>query len=206
MSRRQTLSAVAVGVLCALPTSALAADHVEAPGAIADPAADISDFYVWSRKEINDTIVVALTFAGAGGSEKGAVFDSDVIYGIHIDNDADGEPDHECFIRFGQDEDSGEWGVQVTGLPGGDAVAAGAVDEPFDAGGGLQVFAGQREDPFFFDLQGYLDTLSTGTLAFTGVDFFAGLHVTAIVLELSASTVAESSEEIQVWATTGRLN
>jgi hypothetical protein len=206
MSRRQTLSAVALTALWAFPTTALAADHVEAPGAIADPAVDIADFYAWSRKEVNDTIVVAITFAGAGSSEAGPVFDSDVIYGVHIDNDADGVADHECFVRFGQDKDSGEWGVQVTGLPGGEAIASGPVDEAFDAGDGLQVFAGQREDPFFFDLQGYLDTLSSGDISFTTADFFAGLHVTAVVLELRASTVAESSEDIQIWTTTGRLN
>jgi hypothetical protein len=206
MSRRLTLSALALTALSALPSTALAADHVEAPGSIADPAADIADFYVWSRKEINDTIVVAITFAGAGSSQKGAVYDDDVIYGVHIDNDADGEADHECFVRFGQDKDSGEWGVQVTGLPGGDSVASGPVETVFEAGGGLQVYAGLRDDPFFFDLQGYLDTLSTGTLSFTATDFFTGLNVTAIVLEIKASTVAEDSEEIQVWATTGRLN
>jgi hypothetical protein len=109
-------------------------------------------------------------------------------------------------VRFGQDKDSGEWGVQVTGLPGGDSVASGPVETVFEAGGGLQVYAGLRDDPFFFDLQGYLDTLSTGTLSFTATDFFTGLNVTAIVLEIKASTVAEDSEEIQVWATTGRLN
>lgn len=206
MSRWQTLSAVAFMALC-MPADAFAADHVEAPAAIKDPAADIADFYAWSRKDINDTIVVAMTFAGAGSSEDGPVYDPDVVYGIHIDNDADGTVDHECFVRFGQDADSGEWGVQVTGLPGGDTVASGPVDTIFDAGNGLQVFAGQREDPFFFDLQGYLDTLSTGAIAFDpSRDFFAGLNVTAIVVEISASTVAETSENIQIWSSTGRLN
>jgi len=205
MSRTQTLSAVAFTALCIFPMDALAADHIEAPLAAKDPAADIADFYTWSRKDINDTIVVAITFAGAGSSASGAVYDDDVIYGIHIDNDADGEADHECWVRFGQNGD-GDWGVQITGLPGGDAVAAGPVETIFDAGNGLQLYAGHREDPFFFDLEGFNNTLSTSTLAFTGADFFAGLNVTAIVVEISASTVAESSEQIQVWATTGRLN
>ena len=205
MSRWHTVSAGLL-VLCA-PATALAADHVEAPATIKDPAADISDFYAWSRKEIDDTIVVAITFAGAGASADGGVYDPDVVYGIHIDNDDDGEVDHECFVRFGQDAETGEWGVQVTGLPGGDTVAEGPVDTVFDAGNGLEVFAGHREDPFFFDLQGYLDTLSTGTLAFDGTrDFFAGLNVTAIVVEISASTVSESSDTIQIWASSGRLN
>ena len=37
-----------------------AADHAEAPGAGADPAADIADFYAWRTE--NDTLVAAVTF------------------------------------------------------------------------------------------------------------------------------------------------
>ena len=41
-----------------------AADHAEAPGSGADPAADIADFYAWHTDE--GKLVIAVTFAGLG--------------------------------------------------------------------------------------------------------------------------------------------
>ena len=194
--------------LLALTTStfvAQAADHIDAPISSADPAADISDFYAWSRADQDGKLLAGITFAGAGASEKGAVYDADVLYGIHIDNDLDNVADFDIWVQFGLN-DKGVWGVRVTGLPGGDKVVEGEAGMVLDAGGGLSVFAGQREDPFFFDFQGFLDTLSTGAVAFdSSRDFFAGLHVTAIVVEIDADSVRGSDSTIQTWATTARL-
>jgi len=195
-------------VLLALTTlhlDAQAADHIDGPASSKDPAADIADFYAWSRTSIDGKLLAGITFAGAGSSEAGGVYDADVLYGIHIDNDGDNIADYNIWAQFGQDT-KGAWGVQISDLPGGDAVVVGEVDSVIDAGNGLNVFAGQREDPFFFDFQGFLDTLSTGTLAFdSSRDFFAGLHVTAIVLEMDADTVRGTDSVIQTWATTARL-
>ena len=60
--------------------------------------------------------------------------------------------------------------------------------------GGL-VRSGKFEDPFFFDLDGFNDGFN-----FTGDDFFAGLDVTAIVLEVPSSELG--GPNIGVWART----
>jgi len=199
--QHSTARGLAILIGLALPGTALAADHIEAPLASADPAADITDFYAWPTKD--GMIVGILTFAGAGSSGAGAVYDPDVAYGFHIDNDGDNLPDIDIWARFGQSE-GGDWGLQITNLPGGDAVVEGPVETAIDAGGGLSVWAGHAEDPFFFDLEGFNETLSTGAIGFTGADFFAGLNVTGIVIQMSAGAVVNADHDMQIWTTTSR--
>src|SRR5215468_7790486 len=57
--------------------------------------------------------------------------------------------------------------------------------------GGIKVFAGPREDPFFFDLVGFNRTIASNPTAilFTGVDAFKGKNVNAIVVEFPISMV-----------------
>ncbi len=193
-----------LGIAAWLIPAAQAADHIDAPLSSVDPAADIADFFAWSRHGEEDKVIAAITFAGAGASTSEGVYDDEVLYTIHIDTDGDAEPDENVYIRFGESS-SGDWGVQVLGLPGGDATVEGPVETEIDAGNGLTVYAGLRDDPFFFDFTGYSDTLSTATLSFTGADFFAGLNVTAIVVEIDIDAIGGSSNDVQIWATTGRL-
>ena len=68
---------------------------------------------------------------------------------------------------------------------------------------GAKAFGGFRDDPFFFDFEGYTDTLMTGTLAFNPArDFVAFKNTGAIVVEFDQAGLG--SESISVWATTGR--
>jgi hypothetical protein len=55
--------------------------------------------------------------------------------------------------------------------------------------GAIKVFAGPREDPFFFDLVGFNRSIASGTNQFTGVDAFLGKIVNAMVLEFPVSMV-----------------
>lgn len=208
--RRRSFSAfrastVALGLAALTATvpvpGAIAADHNEAPGATADPAADITDFYSWHS---GDKLVAVIDFAGVNASMNGPLYDNDVAYGVHIDNDGDYVADHDVWVRFGQNG-AGEWGMKVENLPGSSGTISGAVGTNLDAGGGRFVFAGWREDPFFFDLEGFTNTLQTGTLSFDSTrDSFAGLNVTAIVLEMSLSAAMESGSNLNIWATTAR--
>lgn len=194
-------------LLAALPFLATAADHSEAPGTQVDPAADIADLYAWHQ---GDELVAVLTFAGgplAGVPTGGKTqFDDEVLYTVHIDNDGDNLSDIQVHTRFGQNP-GGRWGVLVENLPGAKRPRVfGPADAVFGAGGGLDVFAGSTDDPFFFDSEGFSDTLTTGTIAFdSSRDSFAGLNVSAIVLEMDLAAASAGSETISIWATTGRL-
>lgn len=202
---RLTLAGLATAAALLLTQDGVrAADHVEAPGSMADPAADISDFYAWHTD--GGKLVVALDFAGLAEAGAPPTFDFDVLYGIHIDNNDDNESDIDIWCRFGTNMAMDEMGVQCLNVPGADGPVEGPVETNLDGGNGVMVYAGSREDPFFFDLEGFQMTLAMGEILFDNTrDFFAGLNVTSIVIEMDAAAAAAGATEIQLWATTGRL-
>lgn len=182
--------------------AAHASDHNDSPAAKDDPAADLADLYAWQTDD--GRLVLALTFAGTGASDNGGTYDADMLYGFHIDRDGDAISDHDVWARFGQNA-AGEWGVQVVGLPESSDPVVGAAASTIETAAGERVWAGPRDDPFFFDFEGHLATLETATIAFDSErDSFAGTNVTAIVLEMDAAMAAGSADEISLWATAGR--
>lgn len=206
--RNRTQYLIGLLALLSLPVLyALAADHAEAPGTRADVEADIADVYAWID---GGKLITITTFAGgpvAGlPSAQPTSFDPRVLYTVHIDNDGDNLSDIDVNTRFGQNP-GGVWGVQVENLPGARRPTVfGPAGHAFGAGGNLKVYTGLRDDPFFFDLQGFRETLMTETLSFdSSRDSFAGLNVKAIVLEMSLAAASNGSDTIQVWASTGRL-
>ena len=193
-----------VAGLWALPLNA--ADHEEAPGAQADLPADIADLYHWHTEA--GTGVTVLTFGGIANANA-PVYDSGVLYTIHIDTDADNESDQQVHVRFGQDGD-GNWGVQATlaSALGSITMSGSTGDVIVDTLTGTQLWTGIADDPFFFDLAGFGATIANITdpsdpadIAFTATDALAGANTTAIVIE-GPSTATN----YQVWATTGRDN
>ncbi len=193
------------GLILALPTAALAADHIEAPLAAADPAADIADYFAWYKQATGRMvfIVTVAPLTGQVADGGAATYDADVLYGIHVDNDGDDVADHDIWIRFGQNS-AGDWGVQASGVPGADRFD-GPVEAEVGNDGGAQLWAGLSDDPFFFDLEGYQDTLATGAVSFVNTrDSLAGANVTTIALEVDATLLLGSDGTMQTWATTSR--
>ena len=177
----------------------IAADHDEADTASADDAsADIGDLYAF-HSDTRLTVILAFDGYQLRGNE--ASYDPDVLYGIHIDTDGDNVADVDIHARFGQDS-AGEWGVQVMGIPGLDEAVVGPVDEVISQDG-AEVYAGLRDDPFFFDLEGFGDTLATGTVSFDpNRDFVALKNTMAIAVEFDHAALGSTA--LGVWATTGR--
>jgi hypothetical protein len=193
--------ATATVALAITSTVVIASDHDEADTAsFSDLAADIGDMYAFHE---GDRLTLILTFDGYKLRTEAGNYDADVLYGLHVDTNGDNVADHDIWARFGQNS-AGEWGVQVEGIPGESAAIVGPVDTVIGDGSGAQVFAGLRDDPFFFDLQGYKDTLMTGTVAFDPTrDFVAIKNTLALAVEFDHAALG--STNIAVWATTGRL-
>jgi hypothetical protein len=146
-----------------------------------------------------------MTFAGLAEAGAAPTYDVDALYTFHIDQDADAVADVEILCRFGTNMAMDEWGVQCLNIPGAAGPVEGLVETNIDGGGGIMLHAGPHEDPFFFDLDGYQETLMTGMLSFSAMnDSFAGLNVTAIVIEMDAATAAGMDGTMQTWVTTGR--
>jgi len=68
---------------------------------------------------------------------------------------------------------------------------------------GMQVFAGPRDDPFFFDLNQYHAILGGTATAFNnpGSDAFAGTNIMCVAVEVP-KTLLKSTGKINVWLTT----
>jgi hypothetical protein len=205
---------VGLVVTGAVAIGAQAADHLDPsttfdqdPANAGDPA-DIADVFAWHTAEGN--LVLALTFAGPVPTTEFSG-DRDVLYGVHVDGaDSDFLADADLWFRFGQDAD-GRWGIQAEGVPGTPGPVVGAVGSVTDLGG-ARLFAGVRDDPFFFDLVGFRSTVMSGDLMFGSLtdsnnvapDAFAGANVSAIVVEFPVRGLPGDGP-YRVWATTGRI-
>lgn len=195
----------------ALSTSdrqAVAADHLDPPtrtdpavDTTPDRSADIADIYVWHTA---DNVVVALTFAGPAPSGQRATYDRDVLYTINISNAGlPGDAEVAIRFRFGQDA-AGNNGVEISGLPDGGPPLVGPVETTLSRNG-ILARAGLYDDPFFFDLQGFRETRSTGTLSFVPTrSFFSGQNDTALVIQIPRSRI-ETGNQLNVWATSARI-
>jgi hypothetical protein len=182
-----------------------ASDHFEAPLVQADPSMDITDLYLFAGAA--GKTVAVIDYAGLGFSltqpTSTGTYNANALYTLHIDNTGDDVEDTSIYVRFGQNS-LGAWGVKVDGLPGAGSIS-GAVETNLSDGSGNKVFAGRRDDPFFFDAQGYLDTLATGTLMITNTrDFLAGMNCTSIVLEFDTAAALDGGTRLSCWATAGR--
>ena len=199
---------VTVATIAGDAPSANAADHTDPPRRVGSAgAADIADLYAWHMTQGGSTkLVTALTFAGLQAPAAGqtGTYDADVLYGIHIDNDGDHLADFDIYVRFGQNA-MGQWGVQIANVPGEGAPLVGAVEHEIMAAS-AKAWVGLRDDPFFFDLTGFQETLSTGTLAFNPMrDTFAGTNVTAVIIEMSLDAALSSGSSLNIWATTSKI-
>ncbi len=195
------LSAIAVLASPALDPIAHAADHQESPFTAEDPAVDLGDLYAWHTD--TDSLVLIMTYAGYAMPSAEAAYDDDVLYTFHVSTDGDAVAEHDLEVRFGQNG-FGEWGVSARNVPGEAAAIEGPVEETLE-GTGTKLFAGVRDDPFFFDLQGFQETLSTATLSFDSTRDVALLQNTnAIALEIPISALGGDRSQLRVWASTAR--
>jgi hypothetical protein len=188
----------------------LAADHLDPPtrtDPTIDPTpdlpADIADIFAWYS---GNTVKVILTFGGPNNPNAGASFDRDVLYKINISTALPADtPEVVIKARFGRGKNPGEWGVRFEGVPG----VTGAIEGPVETNlvkDGVTARAGLFDEPFFFDLQGFRESRSMGTLRFNNTrSFFTGQNDTALVLEIPKDRFASASSPLGFWATTARF-
>src|SRR5437867_8102496 len=198
-----------------------ASDHKDSALLAADHAADIADVYTFKSPVNPDNVVLVMTVSGFIPPSEASTtfFDPGVLYQWKIDNDGDAVEDLviQAFV-------TGTGGHQVMHFRGPAAPAAtGTTDRvvlgpetatvgvsngaaPIVASrGGMTVFAGVRDDPFFFDLVQFKKIIAGEATAFRnpGVDTFAGFNVLAIVAEVPSSLLG--GQKLGVWGTTSRV-
>lgn len=211
---------LAGAIVAGAATWAAAADHRDSAALTDDTRADIADVYVFRSPERPNNVVLAMTVNGLiPPSEAGqARFDPDVLYQFEIDNTGDAVED--LVIQAFATGSGGEQTMLFRGpgrpeLTGTEARAlrsetiAVRVSQGSSAvvqeRGGVRVFAGLRDDPFFFDLAQFRAILAGSASGFRnpGIDSFAGTNVLAIAVEVPATMLGGT--QLNVWATTHRV-
>jgi hypothetical protein len=149
---------VAVLALTTLAGAARAADHRDGPGVRADPAADINDVFAWMAPDAGRVYMAMTVFPFAA---EGARFSDSAQYLFHT---ASGP----AFGRASANEvlvacvfDNGDPQRIACRVGGTDTIATGVASDPagiVSSDGRLRVYAGLRNDPFFFNLNGFSRT------------------------------------------------
>jgi hypothetical protein len=167
MRRLTWLRAAAALVVAAGVSTAFAADHIDSPAAVANPPADITDVYTW----MNGNNVVLVMNVGPLATT-GMHFDPTVQYVLHTGSAAAllmPETAENIICTFDASQKISCW-VGTDDYVSGDASATTGL---MSASGKVKVFAGLRDDPFFFNLNGFKDTVAAVEAAAGGLTFDA---------------------------------
>lgn len=200
-----------------------AADHIDAPAVTGAGStsigADITDIYAFQSPTDNTKMVFVLNSQGlmSPATTAGAAFPSNVMYEINIDNTGDNVEDLviQCLVQNGKLRVYGPVAPGTTGLTSTVKTNAGYTEAAVTAYGaaspvigtnaanGIKVFAGPRDDPFFFDLTRFKEIIAGTQTSFRnpGVDAFAGTNVMSIVVEVPKSMLGTAAS-INVWGET----
>ena len=197
-----------------------ASDHKDSMLLAGDPAADIADMYTFRSPTNPANVVLAMTVSGFIPPSEASTtfFDPNVLYQWKIDNDGDAVEDLviQAFVtgtgghqvmHFRGPAKASEIGSTTRVIEGPETatVAVSNTATPIAATrNGMTVFAGVRDDPFFFDLVQFKKIIAGQATSFRnpGVDTFAGTNVLAIVVELPSSMLGGT--KLGVWGSTSR--
>jgi hypothetical protein len=156
-----------VGTLLVLHAPTHAADHLDAPGVLGNPMADITDVYAWmtpDSKLVNLVMDVSPGDPGTLGSGPMAPrhFGPSILYVFHVTS-VDAYPattgtETKVICRFNSDTDAECWVGGNKDYVHGDPTAAGGATS---ASHMVKLFAGRRSDPFFFNFNGFKDAQAT---------------------------------------------
>lgn len=198
-----------------------AADHIDAPAVTGpgstSPGNDITDIYAFQSPSDNSKMVFVMNSQGlkSPAATATATFPANVMYEFNIDNTGDNVEDLviQCLVQNGKMR---VYGPVAVGTPGTastvktsgastevSVTAYGATAATATNANGTRIFAGPRDDPFFFDLVRYSEILAGAQPGFRspGVDTFAGTNVMSIVVEVPKSLLGTAAT-INVWGET----
>lgn len=162
-----------VGALSVLTaaSSAFGSDHGDGPGVVMDPPADINDLYAYVAG--NGNLVLAMTVFPA--ADAGAAFSDATQYVFNLDAGSAFQQTTES-LKIVCTFDVAQAASCYLGTPGEEARDwamgdASATTGLAGANGTFMVFAGLRADPFYFNLEGFQDAVSSVIAAAPGLMF-----------------------------------
>jgi uncharacterized protein DUF4331 len=218
---------------------ATGSDHQDTPDVELNPKMDMTDIYAFPSPTPGRIVLVMdtrafLTPAQVADPVQGS-FDPNLLYQFKIDNNGDYTEDRVIQVTF-----SGEGSAQQVQLRGPTAppvvgammnevadvapAVTGGIGTALGSPGGIQLFAGPRDDPFFIDLEAAFCILPdrkpvTGELstpcdlpgvppfrpAGEAVNYVNGFNVLAIAIELPSSLLENGAPgKLNIWGTINR--
>ncbi len=166
--KRKLIALGLVGIFATATHGLWAADHTDGPAAVADPSADIGDLYAWMNNDASKLNLITTVNPMAGASTK---FSTATIYRFHV-NSAAGygmtQTETNVTCKFYDDTNIECWAGDEYAV--GDPSAEAGLDSD---GGKMKVFAGQRNDPFFFEFAGFGKAVDTVKGAASSLTFDA---------------------------------
>ncbi len=209
-----------------------AADHLDAPTAKSDARIDLTDIYAF-KSSGGTTLVMNVNPLTSPADTKATRFRENTLYEFKIDTNGDAWADIAYRIRFfnnrkaangaivqdytikratGADARANRWNGSIVDT--GRTSAYGGETRVSAVSGGGKSFVGPRDDPFFFDLPGFVEfkkqlvggSTDLGVLlgGFTGKDTFAGTNVSTIAIEVPNSKLGGTGKTVGVWAAVSR--
>ncbi len=202
------------------PGSSNASSHREAPLISEDPTADNTDLYAFRSPDNPSTFTIVSNWIPGEDPAAGPnyyTFSQSAKYNIYVDKNGDGRADQTYSFRFktptgpyflGNTQQS--WTATLNGKPLAKGMTPinnigprfngfvgvkdyeAAAEKTIVTAGGLKIFAGQRDDPFFGDVGAIFDLVAirkagtTGNMG-GGKDFLSGYNVHSIALQIPIS-------------------
>jgi hypothetical protein len=191
-----------------------AADHIDSP-AVTNQSTDITDVYVFRGQNTSNLVFVANTQGLLSPSATGAAkFDEKTLLEFNIDNNGDNVEDLvlQAIVMNNKMRVYGPYKPAETGKRSTvdpdqftgqvDVTMYGETAKISDQNG-IKIFAGPRDDPFFFDLGQFQKILAGTATGFNnpGTDTFKGTNVLSVVIEVPKSRVG-SGNSVNVWLET----
>jgi Domain of unknown function (DUF4331) len=198
-----------------------AADHIDAPAVTGAGSSslgnDITDVYAFQNPTDNTKLDFVINTQGllSPAATGAASFPYNVMYELNIDNTGDNVEDLviQFLIQNGKVRAYGPVAPGTTGTTSTVKTNGPVTETSVTAYGsspvigsnanGIKIFAGPRDDPFFFDLARFKEIIGGTQTSFRnpGVDAFAGTNVMALVAEVPKSLLGGATT-INVWAET----
>ncbi len=239
---RRFLVAVVVGAITvgSYWVRSMASDHADTAEIVNRIGADLTDVFIFPSANNPDNVVLVLDAHSLNPPGVTDVyFDPLVLYQFKIDNTGDNVEDLVIQVKFGNPGPgqavyvagpfkpftTGTTAIFARRLPG-----VGTINQSFQPTTGMQVFAGLRADPFFFDVGRLYQIFPDRKTPLTGnqvdfpsikaantpqepgflppgqaSDFLADINCLSIVLELPRASLAPAGKPpgvIRLWETT----
>jgi hypothetical protein len=206
--KKTTKIITGIGLMALATGIFVAADHIDAPASMGTTA-DIADFFAFEPSEGSDNTVfiVDLQSNVVDGLAYGT-FDEDVLTEINIDLDGDLTEDIliQAIPRDGRMYFFGPVSPGQTGLnsqvlidsPLGDVEISANTAITETTADGVSLFAGPRQDPFYFDFFRFNEVLAPSMddnsgFNVPGEDTFDGANTMSIAIELPNSMIGEAT-------------